>query len=45
MELQQVKKVREEKDFTEVNKLLNNNWYLLKIVSTGKEFIYVMGLV
>lgn len=44
-DLTKVKKIREETDFTEVNKLLSGNWRLIEIIPTGRGFKYILGLV
>lgn len=41
--LNEIKVIREETDFTEVNYLLSKKWKLLKIVTEKKSFKYVLG--
>ncbi|MCT1575659.1 hypothetical protein M3E13_15445 [Oceanobacillus kimchii] len=43
MDIQKIKKVREEKDFTEINKLIDQGWYLLHIANIDNETVCVFG--
>lgn len=42
--LQHIKQLKEVKSISEVNNYLKKHWVLLKIVDTGSNLLYLIGL-